>query len=47
MFQTDILVHLPVTHFCTLHLVLLCISFRFTKQHASYVIITVNSSHVV
>lgn len=44
IFQADISVHLPVTHFCMLHLILFGISFRFTKQHAFYVVITVNSS---
>lgn len=34
MFQTDTSVHLPLTHFCMLHLILL-----------SYIVITVNSSH--
>ena len=44
MFKTGISVHLPVTHFCMLHLILIRISFCSTKQHASYVMITVNSS---
>ena len=36
VFQTDISVHLPVTHFCMLHLILLSISFRFMKEHAPH-----------